>query len=417
MEAALEGPGPPGGRSNERSNSESELVDSSTESDFWPPLLPLAAPTDDGPTAPLIPGRAVRAAANSPPSAASGGAAVAAADDGPGGRRPGAARSRAPNPPSPWPSWRNWSCPAGDDGGPGWDGGAPRPVGRRTRTPARTEQPSARGHRSSICCVVYPSDSSLSVVLARLVSSGGPLADGAVCALSVWPPSGSPRRRTSNPSEASSSWQPDTRHSRTLSGTSIALSLSVALDGNCATTLRITPMISSAISAPCTSFDSACRVVGDSPSSACRLAEHWDSRSSGSLCGKNTLDGMPLAAGSNRNPTAISRSFQPLTGPALLSMLFCVVYIAFFWPRWMRCKLFSTRCRQTRNASRHLSGVRISSHSACPISATLLDSRTFPPIRMKPAQFAGWAKCFVCCTVCIASASARAARVPCSSAE
>jgi hypothetical protein len=31
-----------------------------------------------------------------------------------------------------------------------------------------------------------------------------------------------------------------------------------------------------------------------------------------------------------------------LTWPTLFSMLFCVVYIAFFWPRWILCSDFST---------------------------------------------------------------------------
>lgn len=61
----------------------------------------------------------------------------------------------------------------------------------------------------------------------------------------------------------------------------------------------MTAMMSSDISGLFTSFESACRLVGVSASSACKLAEHWDSRSSGSDCGKNTLDGIPLAAGSN----------------------------------------------------------------------------------------------------------------------
>ena len=78
------------------------------------------------------------------------------------------------------------------------------------------------------------------------------------------------------------------------------------------------------------------------PSKACRLALHCVNLSSGSLCGKNTELGIPLAAGSKRKPTDISRSFQPLTWPTLFSMLCCVVYIAFFWPRWILCSDFST---------------------------------------------------------------------------
>uniref|UniRef100_A0A182JDH6 Uncharacterized protein n=1 Tax=Anopheles atroparvus TaxID=41427 RepID=A0A182JDH6_ANOAO len=253
-------------------------------------------------------------------------------------------------------------------------------VCRTTRTHRHTSDTASidgtTGQRVMVA-VAMPSDSSLSVVLARLVSASGCwcaplLPPTAGCALSVCPPSGSPRRRTyemnalrvlrkgtrrrgsggreklSNPSDASSSWQPATRHNRTLSGTSIAPSpiASVAFDGNWATTCRMTPMISSAISAPCTSFESACSVVGERPSSACRLAEHWDSRSSGSLCGKNTLDGIPLAAGSNRNPTAISRSFQPLTGPALLSMLFCVALLHQVQANAQRVPAFVRRAHQ-----------------------------------------------------------------------
>ena len=63
--------------------------------------------------------------------------------------------------------------------------------------------------------------------------------------------------------------------------------------------------------------------VGESPSSACRLAEHCVSRSPGSDCGKNTELGMLLAAGSKRNPTLIRSSFQPDTLPTLFSMDFC----------------------------------------------------------------------------------------------
>lgn len=62
----------------------------------------------------------------------------------------------------------------------------------------------------------------------------------------------------------------------------------------------MTPMISSAIiSALFTNLESACSVVGDSANRACNDAEHCESRSSGLVCGKNTLDGIPFAAGSN----------------------------------------------------------------------------------------------------------------------
>lgn len=57
--------------------------------------------------------------------------------------------------------------------------------------------------------------------------------------------------------------------------------------------------MSSEMSTLLASLDSACNVVGDKASSACSDAEHCDKRSSGSVCGKNTLDGIPLAAGSN----------------------------------------------------------------------------------------------------------------------
>lgn len=51
------------------------------------------------------------------------------------------------------------------------------------------------------------------------------------------------------------------------------------------------------------------------PSRACKLAEHCVRRSSGSDCGKKTLLGIPLEAGSKRNPTDINNSRQPLTEP------------------------------------------------------------------------------------------------------
>lgn len=63
-------------------------------------------------------------------------------------------------------------------------------------------------------------------------------------------------------------------------------------------TFRMTAIMSSDISGLLTNLERACRLVGVSASRACRLAEHWDRRSSGSDCGKKTLDGMPLAAGS-----------------------------------------------------------------------------------------------------------------------
>uniref|UniRef100_A0A6M2DAH3 Putative secreted protein n=1 Tax=Rhipicephalus microplus TaxID=6941 RepID=A0A6M2DAH3_RHIMP len=79
-----------------------------------------------------------------------------------------------------------------------------------------------------------------------------------------------------------------------------------------------------------------------SPRSAWRLVLHWTSLSPGSACGKKTEAGSPLAAGSKRKPTATSSSFQPETGPTLLSMDFWLVYMAFFWPLCMRCRDFST---------------------------------------------------------------------------
>lgn len=53
--------------------------------------------------------------------------------------------------------------------------------------------------------------------------------------------------------------------------------------GNCEMMFLITPMMSSDISELLTSLDRACRLVAERPSSACRLAEHWDNRSSGSV--------------------------------------------------------------------------------------------------------------------------------------
>lgn len=72
-----------------------------------------------------------------------------------------------------------------------------------------------------------------------------------------------------------------------------------------------------------------------------------------------------------------------------------------------------TKCRVTLRASRQRSGVLSSSQRACPMRATLLESRTSEPTSRKPAQLAGWAKCFVCWTVCIASPSALLTRDPC----
>lgn len=72
-----------------------------------------------------------------------------------------------------------------------------------------------------------------------------------------------------------------------------------------------------------------------------------------------------------------------------------------------------TKCRVTLRASRQRSGVFSSSQRACPMRATLLESRTSEPTSRKPAQLAGWAKCFVCWTVCIASPSALLTRDPC----
>lgn len=57
-------------------------------------------------------------------------------------------------------------------------------------------------------------------------------------------------------------------------------------------------MMSSAMSALLANFDKACSVVGESANKACSDAEHCDRRS-GLACGKNTLDGIPFAAGSN----------------------------------------------------------------------------------------------------------------------
>lgn len=71
-----------------------------------------------------------------------------------------------------------------------------------------------------------------------------------------------------------------------------------------------------------------------------------------------------------------------------------------------------TKCRVTLRASRQRSGVLSSSQRACPMRATLLESRTSEPTSRKPAQLAGWAKCFVCWTVCIASPSALLTRDP-----
>lgn len=71
-----------------------------------------------------------------------------------------------------------------------------------------------------------------------------------------------------------------------------------------------------------------------------------------------------------------------------------------------------TKCRVTLRASRQRSGVLSSSQRACPMRATLLERRTSEPTSRKPAQLAGWAKCFVCWTVCIASPSALLTRDP-----
>ena len=69
--------------------------------------------------------------------------------------------------------------------------------------------------------------------------------------------------------------------------------------------------------------------VGESPSSACRLAEHWVNLSPGSDWGKNTAAGILLASGSKRKPTDMSKSFQPVTLPTFASIDFWLVYIAF----------------------------------------------------------------------------------------
>lgn len=66
------------------------------------------------------------------------------------------------------------------------------------------------------------------------------------------------------PSDASSSWQPGTRHSFTLTGTSM-LSVSKFFMLNWPITCRITPMMSSATSMFDISLDSAYRDVPDRP--------------------------------------------------------------------------------------------------------------------------------------------------------
>ena len=146
-----------------------------------------------------------------------------------------------------------------------------------------------------------------------------------------------PTSLRSNPRLASSSWHPGTRHSFTLTGTSTALItvsrsvrlLDAVVVANSPTTCRKRAITSSADSGLASRLAKAAQEVGDKAKMACRLALHWVNRSPGSLCGKKTADGMPLAAGSNLNPTDMSRSFQPSTLPTLFSMLFWEVYMAF----------------------------------------------------------------------------------------
>lgn len=81
-------------------------------------------------------------------------------------------------------------------------------------------------------------------------------------------------------------------------------------------------MISSADSGLLKKLESEAHDVGESPNIAWRLALHCVSLSPGSPYGKNTAEGIPLAAGSNLNPTDMSKSFQPLIVPTLFSIDF-----------------------------------------------------------------------------------------------
>lgn len=69
---------------------------------------------------------------------------------------------------------------------------------------------------------------------------------------------------------------------------------------------------------------------------------HCCNLSPGSEVGKKTAAGSPLAAGSSRKPTAVSKACHPGMPPTLFSTLCWDVYMALRCPFWIRCRDFST---------------------------------------------------------------------------